>query len=192
MKFKSLKIVCFIAFQMFFLILLLVASINMIYYQTHDEFLPLASIEYFFRNTVPLIDNKIDHIFLQKDKNTCGSAALGFLLRQYGMKINEERISKLAETKDKGTSMLGLCHAAEELGFHAWGEKQNYAALKKEKFPALTLIENQHYITIVEIDDSNIYAFDPFRGMLIIPENAFLRIWNGYVLKVRPKPIVLE
>jgi len=55
----------------------------------------------------------------QHDITDCGAACLASVAGHYGLKLSIAHIRQIASTDKKGTNMLGLREAAEQLGFSA-------------------------------------------------------------------------
>jgi len=122
---------------------------------------------------------------MQAQSNTCGPAALAYLLNAYGLMLSEDEISQKVNLTERGCSLFDLINAAKEYGFNSWGEKQNFKGLIKTKLPALVHINNRHYVIIDRIDDYYLTLFDPAMGTIRIKREHFLRAWTGYTQIVR-------
>jgi ATP-binding cassette subfamily B protein len=59
----------------------------------------------------------------QHDITDCGAACLASVAAHYDLKLPIARIRQYASTDKKGTNVLGMIEAAEELGFSAKGVK---------------------------------------------------------------------
>ena len=55
----------------------------------------------------------------QHDITDCGAACLASVSDYYGLRLSIARIRQFASTDKKGTNVLGLLEAAEQLGFSA-------------------------------------------------------------------------
>lgn len=143
----------------------------------------------FFVTPKPNIKKDIDELFLQARSNTCGPASLAYLLNLYGFETSEDEISRLVEIKEVGVSMYDLVQAAKRLGLSAWGERQNYPALKRTTKPIIAFINNDHWVVVLDIENRFITLFDPALGYIKVRENIFQGVWDGYVMLVRAKPI---
>jgi ATP-binding cassette subfamily B protein len=65
----------------------------------------------------------------QADQSDCGAAALATISLHYRRPIGLQQLRDLTGTDRIGTNLLGLGHAAEQLGFVAKGVKEPYEAL---------------------------------------------------------------
>lgn len=85
--------------------------------------------------------------------------------------------------------MYDLAEAAKALGFKAWGERQNFAALSEMVKPTIAFINHDHYVVVINIRHNQIELFDPAVGHILVPRHVFEQVWDGYVLLVRVNPI---
>ena len=86
--------------------------------------------------------------------------------------------------------MHELAQAAKKLGLNAWGEKQNFAALKKTTLPVIAFIANDHWVVVLEIKGRFVTLFDPAIGHVRVRDDLFSMAWNGYLMLVRTRSIV--
>ena len=71
-------------------------------------------------------------------------------------------------------------------GLAAWGEWQNFDALRAAPKPFIAHIRDDHYVVVLTVSaDGTVEAFDPAAGYVRIPEADFRRLWRGNVLVVR-------
>lgn len=127
--------------------------------------------------------------YLQKRLNTCGPAALAYLLNYYGLHLTEDEITERIRVTVSGTSMRELKVAAEMFGFSAKGYSGNIEWLKKEAKPLIAHIDDRHYVVVNDITDGTVYLFDPGQGHVIYPLENFEEMWDGNALIVRSLPI---
>ena len=127
--------------------------------------------------------------YLQQHNNTCGPAALSYLLSFYGLDVNENEISKHINLTHKGASMLELKRAASIYGFQAKGYEGNFSWLLQQKLPLIAYINDNHYVVINKIVDDNLFLFDPGKGHIMTKRNSFEKVWRGHSLVIRTNPI---
>lgn len=127
--------------------------------------------------------------FLQARKNTCGAAALAYVFTYFGRDATEEEVLRQVSLTPRGLSMLALKQASLSFGFDAMGVKENYPALQEEVLPAIAYINDSHYVVINDISAHEVLLFDPMLGHVKVPRAVFERIWNGYLLLIRVRPI---
>ena len=131
----------------------------------------------------------ISQRFLQLQDNTCGPAALSYILNYYGLETNETEVLKHVTMSPSGTSMLQLKNAANNFGFNSKGFQGNFHWLENQTLPIMAHVNDKHYVVINKIKDNRMYLFDPLEGHVIYDKDDFENLWSGNVLTVRPKPI---
>lgn len=144
--------------------------------------------ELFYPAVSPLVD-VVGKGFLQAESNTCGAAALAFVLSFLGRETNEDEIVDMVKINERGTSMLELKRAAEGLKYSAVGVSENYTALSEEVLPVIAYINDSHYVVVIEVGVNHLNVFDPALGYVRLTRDLFEQTWNGYLLLVRPGPI---
>lgn len=81
------------------------------------------------------------------------------------------RIRQIAGTDTKGTNVLGMIKAAEQLGFSAKGVKGNQDSLSKIPLPTIAhvIVERNklqlhHYVVLYKVNDVQLTYMDPADG----------------------------
>jgi ATP-binding cassette subfamily B protein len=74
----------------------------------------------------------------QRDITDCGAACLASVASYYKLEMPVARIRQIAGTDTRGTNVLGMVKAAEQLGFSAKGVKGIQDSLIK--YPCLQLL----------------------------------------------------
>jgi len=143
----------------------------------------------YFKQPLTITGSK-DEQFIQAQSNTCGPAALGYMMNIYGLMLSEEEIASQVTLTERGSSLFDLINVARNYGFNAWGEKQNFQGLLKTKLPVLAHINNRHYVIIDRIDSEYLTMFDPAMGMVKIRREYFQQAWTGYVLLLEVKTLI--
>jgi apolipoprotein N-acyltransferase len=132
----------------------------------------------------------LSRAYLQRAPNTCGPAALAFLLKTYGFDVDQGRVARWVRLEERGTTMLDLVRAARHLGLRAWGEQVNLEALRRDPTPTIAyLLHPGHFVVVVKVAGGWVYYFDPTTGPVRVRDVEFLRVWSGYTLLVRFAPI---
>lgn len=117
----------------------------------------------------------------QIDSSDCGVASLLSVIKYYG---GDETISKLRElsgTTIKGTTLLGLYQAAENVGFKAKGCNCGIDDLVEHGKPVILHIINgnlQHYIVCYGFNGDKFIISDPSLGIVYYSKDELLRIWQ--------------
>jgi len=127
----------------------------------------------------------------QHDITDCGAACIASVAANYDLKLPVSRIRQIAGTDKKGTNVLGLIKAAEQLGFTAKGVKGGVDALPKIPLPAIAHIIVKkvlaHYVVIYSVKGDKIEYMDPDDGQMHKIEIAeFEKMWTGVLVLLIP------
>jgi ATP-binding cassette subfamily B protein len=126
----------------------------------------------------------------QRDITDCGAACLASVGEHYKLKLPVSRIRQIAGTDKRGTNVLGMVVAAEQLGFDAKGVKGVAESLPKIPLPAIAhIVRNnlQHYVVIYSVHKNKLTYMDPADGNMhkqTIEE--FMKIWSGVLILLVP------
>jgi ATP-binding cassette subfamily B protein len=137
--------------------------------------------------------------YRQIDETDCGPACIAMAASHYGLYTTIGRVRELGKTDYIGTSLAGMVHAAEKLGFTATpmrGVPNDATLNSKIIFPFIAHIkiphaENtvyDHYVVVHKITRSRVFIWDPdgLRKKHFLCRADFLKIWSGYVLFLSP------
>ncbi|AEE50426.1 peptidase domain-containing ABC transporter [Haliscomenobacter hydrossis] len=127
----------------------------------------------------------------QHDITDCGAACIASICAHYKLKLPIARIRQKAGTDQKGTNLLGMIAAVEQLGFSAKGVKAQMAALSKIPLPAIAhvIVNKQlhHYVVLYKVEKSSVLVMDPGMGRLEKwPTEKFQEMWTGVLLLLAP------
>lgn len=130
-------------------------------------------------------------IVKQHDLTDCGAACLVSVSAYYGLKTPIARIRQLASTDQKGTNILGLAEAAQQLGFSVKAVKGPLDSIYENPYPfiAHVIIDRklQHYVVVFEVSEKGITVMDPAKGNIsTLPLEAFGQIWTGVAVLLAP------
>ena len=135
------------------------------------------------------IINKLKYpLIKQYDQTDCGASCLLSILKYFKGNDNIVHVRELCNVDRKGSRMLDLVNAAQQLGFDAFGAKGNYEDLMKEEIPSIAhvLIDEKlhHYVVIYKIYKNKILLGDPGKGLYWLNREKFEKIWidNAVVL----------
>ncbi|GHU80455.1 hypothetical protein FACS1894145_6870 [Bacteroidia bacterium] len=126
----------------------------------------------------------------QRDITDCGAACLASVGEHYKLKLPVSRIRQIAGTDKRGTNVLGMVKAAEQLGFDAKGVKGIAKSLPQIPLPAIAhIVRNnlQHYVVIYSVHKGIVSYMDPGDGEMhkeTIEE--FMKIWLGVLILLVP------
>ncbi len=82
---------------------------------------------FFISSILPL--EVVETKFLQAESNTCGPAALSYLLNLWGYETSEKQMNKFVRIKKEGVSMYDLAQVAKKLDFNAWDTQTRLLSL---------------------------------------------------------------
>jgi ATP-binding cassette subfamily B protein len=118
----------------------------------------------------------------QYDQVDCGPAALLSVLRYWGGDASLVRVRELTHTDARGSTMLSLVHAAEALGFEAYGATGEYEDLARESLPCIAHLVMpdglQHFVVVYQVRPGFVLLGDPGRGLRRISRDEFLSLWG--------------
>lgn len=127
----------------------------------------------------------------QHDRSDCGAACLASIAGHYRLGLPIARVRQLANTSQKGTNLLCLINAANQLGFTAQGVRADEEALSEVSLPAIAHVvlneTSHHYIVVYAVKKRSIRCMDPATGrMKNWPKKEFMAAWSGVLLLVAP------
>lgn len=89
----------------------------------------------------------------QHDITDCGAACLASVAAFYKLQLPIARIRQYASTDKKGTNVLGMVEAAQQLGFQAKGVRGTFESLGKIPKPAIAhVIAMKNYLLKFKCD----------------------------------------
>jgi HlyB family type I secretion system ABC transporter len=139
---------------------------------------PFASQDGLFVKKAKRI-RRFPHVY-QIDEMDCGVAALAMVCRYFGRAVGQARIRQLAYTSTDGTSLRGLCRAAEELGLAARAVKASAHNLPEMPLPAIIHWDGNHWVVLYDVDGTEVRVADPALGLRRMPREEFEAKWSGY------------
>ncbi len=124
----------------------------------------------------------------QVDEADCGAASLAMVCRHFGRRVSLARIRELAHTAWDGTSLKGICSAAEALGLAARPYKVSHRSLERLPLPAIVHWEGNHWVVLADARGRRVLVADPAVGLRRLPREEFLEKWSGYAAIFEPTP----
>lgn len=126
----------------------------------------------------------------QHDMTDCAAACISMISKHYGLKLSIMKIRKAAMTDAKGTNILGIKKASEELGFDCKAYRGTKENLNKNlKFPFIAHIQNDgllHYVVVHAIQKDKVIVADPARGIVKYTIEEFSEFWSGVLVFLHP------
>ena len=131
----------------------------------------------------------------QEGIRDCGICCLYNIIRYYKGNIDIEKLRTLTKTNENGTSIYNLVKVSNSLGFNSKAYKTDYNSLLSLEFPLIAYIkinEYYHFVIIDDIDDENIFIFDPIRGYLKYTQETFLKEWQNIIITFEKKNEIVK
>lgn len=127
----------------------------------------------------------------QRDATDCGAACLASITAHYGLHLPVSRIRQLANTDQRGTTVLGMTKAAQQFGFNARAVRGPIESLDSIPLPAIAHLivreRLQHFVVIYKSGKDRLTVMDPAVGrMEEIPRKTFAKQWTGVLILVTP------
>lgn len=127
----------------------------------------------------------------QRDLSDCGAACLASVAAHYKLRLPVARIRQYAGTDQRGTTVLGMIAAAEQLGFQAKGVKGTAESLPKLPLPAIVHIvvnkQLHHFVVLYKVTRRYITVMDPADGkMHRYNHEDFTAMWTGVLILLQP------
>ncbi len=127
----------------------------------------------------------------QNDSTDCGAACLVSIGNHFGLRLPIAKIRQMAGTDQRGTNLLGLISAAEQLGFAAKGVRTKMDDLGEVPLPAIAHIivgqKFHHFVVVYRICRKYVRIMDPSTGkMRNVQKKEWADVWTGIFLLVAP------
>ncbi|TDE13394.1 peptidase domain-containing ABC transporter [Dyadobacter psychrotolerans] len=144
----------------------------------------------------------------QMDMMDCGPACLKMIAKYYGKYYSLQHLRDLSGTSREGVSLLGLGHAAEQIGLKSLSAKCTLEdILYKIPLPAIIHWKNSHFVVVYHVKASSgwfskrtdslskakIYVSDPAKGLVTYDAGTFKQNWiketeyKGVILVLQPQ-----
>lgn len=142
-----------------------------------------------------LRDMRFRDMLKQRHDFSCGSAALGTLLRYgYGVDVSETSLIRaMLQGADpqqvirNGFSMLDMKRYVEGLGMRAHGFRVDADALYRLQMPVIALLDlkgYRHFVVVKGAASGRVFVADPALGHRVMAEADFVAGWNNIILAV--------
>ena len=121
----------------------------------------------------------------QEGIRDCGICCLYNIIRYYGGNVDIEKLRKLTNTNENGTSIYNIVNTANKLGFKSKAYKCSINDLQSQNFPLILYVklkEFNHFVILEKMDIDKITIFDPIRGRIIYTNHEFEEIWQNIII----------
>lgn len=117
-------------------------------------------------------------IVLQKDSIDCGPACLVMIFGEYGIEVELDDITELADPSDQGTNLFTLSAIAEKFGFSTNCTSLDFIQLTLHaKLPAIVFWQQKHFIVVESIFEDRVRVIDPSFGRITYTKDDFISGW---------------
>ena len=124
-------------------------------------------------------------MLLQHDKMDCGAACLAMVSSHYGKDYSLQQLRDYCFLTKNGVSLLGICGAADMIGFEKALVKLDVEQLNGEKIqkPLILHWNKNHFVVLRKVKKSLINGklsfkiADPGHGLITLSEEKFRQSW---------------
>ncbi len=118
--------------------------------------------------------------YKQPDTKDCGPACLKMIAKSYGRFVEMSDLRTWSNTGRSGSSLEGICDAAEKIGFRTLCVKISLNDLIADApLPCMCYWNEKHFIVVYKIERKWIYVADPAYGLVKYSKHEFLDHWIG-------------
>ena len=109
----------------------------------------------------------------------CGPACLCIIALKYGKKYSLQYLRDSCNISKEGVSLLGICEAAQNIGFKTNPAKLTVEKLrdKMDSHPCLLHWNQNHFVVLYQIKRNIFYIADPGHGLVKLKEDRFKKSW---------------
>ena len=127
----------------------------------------------------------------QRDETDCAAACLAAIAHYYRLELSVSGIRLLAGTGAAGTTVLGVVHAAESLGFSAKGVKGAAEHLAEVPLPCIAHVipspGHLHFVVVTRVTRRKVTVMDPAEGAIKrVSRKKFEEMWSGVLVLLAP------
>ena len=122
--------------------------------------------------------------YMQNDAMDCGPSCLRMIAKYYGHHYTLQTLRNKCFITREGVSLLGICDAAESIGFRTNGVRLTLSQLAEEaKLPCILHWNQSHFVVCYEVKQSSKgYLFciaDPASQVVTYRQEEFVKCWLG-------------
>lgn len=127
----------------------------------------------------------------QFDSTDCAAACLAMVCLHYKKETTITKLRDVMGTDIKGTNLIGLSNAAEELGFYSQSvrvEKEGF--LSEFTVPCIAKVITkegmEHFVVVFKKNEKFVIIGDPAKDLVKVTLDAFLADFTGIILVLKP------
>ena len=138
--------------------------------------------------------------FRQMDSFDCGATCLQMIAKYYGKNYSQRTLREYSFISREGSSLMGVCDAAEKIGFRTTGVKTSLRYLQERvTLPCMLHWNQNHYVVLYRIrkkrKETIYHVADPASYLVKFSEKEFKSHWlstkqndneRGIVLMLQP------
>lgn len=117
--------------------------------------------------------------YKQPDTKDCGPTSLKIVAKHFGKTIPLQQLRELSETLRIGSTLQGLCNAAEAIDIRTLPAKLSFTQLDEVPLPCIVHWNKNHFIVLYKVKGNTCYVSDPAHGLLTYTKTEFLNHWIG-------------
>ncbi len=137
--------------------------------------------------------------YKQPDTMDCGPTCLRMVAKHYKRSIPLQLLRDKTQIGKEGVNLLGICEAAEAVGFRTKAVKINTATLLKDAtLPAILHWNQNHFVVLYKTKRATVFIADPAKGLITYTAKEFEEHWasdksgdtnEGIALLLEPSPL---
>ncbi len=121
--------------------------------------------------------------YRQADSADCGPTCLRMIARFHGKSLSARYLRDISFLDRKGVSLLGISHAAEQIGFRTLAakikyENQSQASLLSAPLPCIAHWNQNHFVVLYRVTEAYVWLADPASGKHKLKRSAFEKSWS--------------
>jgi ATP-binding cassette subfamily B protein len=115
----------------------------------------------------------------QLDVMDCGPTCLKMIGLHFGKNFSLNHLRQLCDKGQQGVTLLGICRAAEAIGFKTLPLKLSVELFAKQaQLPCLVHWKGDHYVVVYKVKHNKMYIADPGVGKLVLSIEQFRDFWT--------------
>ena len=130
----------------------------------------------------------------------CGPTCIRMVAKHYGKSVGINNLRNQSQYSKEGVSLLGISHAADNIGFKTLAVKFDIETLTKEApLPCILHWDQNHFVVLYKATKNTFTIADPAKGIIKSTKKEFLEGWlsdteqqKGVALLLEPTPAFYE
>ncbi len=120
--------------------------------------------------------------YKQADSADCGPTCLRMIAQFYGKILSTRYLREISFLDRQGVSLLGISHAAEQIGFRTLAVKvlyqnKDHASLLSAPLPCIAHWNQNHFVVIYKVTKEFVWVADPASGKHKLKRKDFEKSW---------------